>query len=346
MFDKLNSTFIIAELSANHNGSLEKARQTLYAAAEAGANAIKLQTYKADTITIDCDNEYFQIKGTQWAGKTLYELYQEAYTPWEWHAELFNLATSLGMIAFSTPFDSTAVDFLENLKVPCFKIASFELIDTPLLRKIGSTKKPVIMSTGMASLAEIDEALQTLRAYGTTEITLLKCTSAYPAQPEEMNLATIPDMKKRFNLNIGISDHTLEIAIPAAAVVLGATIIEKHLTLSRSDPGPDSGFSLEPAEFRAMVKAVRAVEKSIGLPTYGTTAQENTSRAFRKSLFVVKDIQEGERFTSQNIRSIRPGDGLPPNNWDRVMRGKARCDIRRGIPLDETMILNDTKRKF
>ncbi len=343
MLMKMEATIIIAELSANHNGSLAKAKGIIYAAAEAGADAIKLQTYLPDTLTINCDNEYFKIKGTQWAGKTLYELYQEAYTPWEWHAELFDLAKSLNLMAFSTPFDPTAVDFLESLNVPCHKIASFELIDTPLLRAVGATKKPVIMSTGMATLAEIEEALQTLREYGTTDITLLKCTSAYPAKPEEMNLATIPDMKKRFNVNIGISDHTMEIAIPAAAVALGATVIEKHFTLSRSDCGPDSSFSLEPDEFKEMVMTVRSVEKAIGRPTYGATAQENASKVFRKSLFVVKDIKAGEPFTPLNIRSIRPGHGISPSNWDRVMQSNARCDITQGSPLDGAMIIDNEK---
>jgi len=338
MNTKNNSTFIIAELSANHNGSLSLAKECIHAMAESGADAVKLQTYLPDTLTINCDNDYFRIKGTEWAGKTLYELYQEAYTPWEWHEELFALAKSLNLIAFSTPFDNTAVDFLESLKVPCHKIASFELIDTPLLRAVGSTKKPVIMSTGMATLAEIEEAVKTLRTHGTIELTLLKCTSAYPANPEEMNLATIPDMKKRFNVNIGLSDHTLEISIPAAAVALGATVIEKHFTLSRSDSGPDSSFSLEPLEFRQMVTAVRSVEKSIGRPTYGLTGQEYASQVFRKSLFVVKDIKAGERFTPQNIRSIRPGNGISPNNWDRVMQSNANDCIERGTPLVESMI--------
>lgn len=335
---KRKSTFIIAELSANHNGSLARAKECIYAIAESGADAIKLQTYTADTLTIDCDNEYFKIKETKWAGKTLFELYSEAFTPWEWHAELFELAKSLGLCAFSTPFDNTAVDFLEELNVPIHKIASFEIVDIPLLRKIGSTKKPVILSTGMASLDEIDEAITTLKNNGTNELTLLKCTSAYPASPEEMNLSAIPDLKKRFNLPTGLSDHTLGIQIPVAAVALGATMIEKHFALSRSQPGPDSSFSLEPAEFKEMVKAIKITEKAIGKPYYGTSEKEKDSKVFRRSLFVVQNIKKEESFTQENVRSIRPGYGISPQHWDRVMRSKANCDIARGTPLTESLI--------
>jgi len=332
------SLYIIAELSANHNGSLKRAKESIHAASEAGTDAIKLQTYLPDTITIDCDNDYFKIKGTQWAGKTLYDLYKEAYTPWEWHEELFELAKSLGLTAFSTPFDASAVDFLEKLNVPYHKVASFELIDTPLLKKIGSTKKPVLMSTGMASFDEISEAFAALKNAGCPEITLLKCTSAYPAEPKDANLITIRDMQNKFGCRVGISDHTLGIAVSVAAVALGASVIEKHFTLSRSESGPDSSFSLEPEEFKSMVKAAHATKAAIGGISYGSTKNEEICKVYRRSLFVVKDIKKGERFTPENIRSIRPGNGISPNNWDRVMQSNASYDIFTGTPLGESMI--------
>ena len=306
------------------------------AAKEAGADAIKLQTYTADTLTIDCRRPEFLVgKGTLWEGKNLHELYSEAYTPWEWQPELKKEAESLGLHCFSTPFDATAVVFLESMDVPAHKVASFELVDTELLKLVAATGKPVIMSTGMASFAEIQEAVQTLRAGGCTQVALLKCTSAYPALPEDMNLRTIPDLATSFGVSVGLSDHTLGISVPVAAVALGACIIEKHLTLRRSDGGPDAAFSLEPEEFRAMVDAVRVAEKSLGAVTYETSEKERASRAFRRSLFAVEDIKAGEKFTRDNIRSIRPGNGLPVKELERVLAAKAAVDLERGTPLKE-----------
>ena len=331
-----NTLFIIAELSANHNGSLERAKESIRAVAETGADAVKLQTYTADTLTIDCDNEYFRIGGgTLWDGRTLYDLYKEAYTPWEWHAELKAEAEACGLEFFSTPFDATAVDFLEELGVARHKVASFEVVDIPLLKKIGATGKPVIMSTGMASQEEIQEALDTLHSSGCPEITLLKCTSSYPAQPEDANLNTLEDLKDRFGCRVGLSDHTLGIAVPVAAVALGARVIEKHFTLTRADGGADSGFSLEPEEFKRMVDAVRVAERSLGSVMYGGSDNEEKSKVFRRSLFVVKDMKDGEPFTSENVRSIRPGQGLMPKHLDKVLACRATCDIERGTPLSE-----------
>lgn len=336
MADKANSVYIIAELSANHNGSLERAVESIRAVAETGADAVKLQTYTADTLTIDCDNEYFRIGGgTLWDGRTLYDLYKEAYTPWEWHAELKAVAEQCGLEFFSTPFDETAVDFLEGLGVQRHKVASFELVDIPLLKKIGSTKKPVIMSTGMASVEEIHEALDALRSSGCPEISLLKCTSSYPADPKDANLNTIQDLSERFGCRVGLSDHTMGIAVPVVSVALGACIIEKHFTLSRADGGPDSGFSLEPAEFKEMVDAVRVAERSLGEIKYGGTESEEKSKDFRRSLFVVEDIKAGEPFTPENVRSIRPGHGLMPRHLGRVLGCQASRDIPRGTPLAE-----------
>ncbi len=330
--------YIIAEMSANHNQSFEQAAIILEAAKDAGADAVKLQTYTPDTLTLDCDNEYFRIKGTLWEGKNLYELYGEAYTPWEWQPKLKESADRLGIDLFSTPFDETAVDFLEEMGVPAYKVASFELADLPLLRKIAATRRPVIMSTGMASLAEIDEAVSTLRQHGTTELALLKCTSAYPAPPEEINLKTIPHLAETFGVPAGISDHTLGIAVPVAAVALGACIIEKHFTLSRSLGGPDSAFSLEPQEFKEMVRAVRQTEKAIGKVSYQLTEREQQSKVFRRSLFVVKDVAAGEAFSKENVRSIRPGHGLHPRHLDIVLGKKARQSIARGTPLSWELI--------
>ena len=326
--------YIIAELSANHGGSLPRAIQTIRAAAAAGADAIKLQTYTADTLTIDCDNEFFRIGGgTVWDGKTLYSLYKEASTPWEWHIELKKEAENCSLDFFSTPFDTSAIEFLEHLQVPMYKVASFELVDIPLLKKIGQTKKPVIMSTGMATEKEIQEALNTLYEYGCPDITLLKCTSSYPADPEDANLLTIPDMSKKFGCPVGLSDHTLGIIVPVTAVALGARVIEKHFTLSRAEGGADSSFSLEPHEFKAMVEAVRNAHKAIGQVTYGGSKSEEKSKTFRRSLFVVEDIKAGTMFTRQNIRSIRPGYGLPPREFDTILGKTATQSIKRGTPL-------------
>jgi len=326
--------YAVAEMSANHNQDFDQAVKILHAAKEAGADAVKLQTYTPDTITIDCDNEYFQIKqGTLWDGKTLYQLYKEAYMPWEWQPKLKEIADEIGIDLFSTAFDPTAVDFLEEMGVPVHKVASFEIVDIPLIEKMASTGKPLIISTGMATLSEIEEAVQAARKAGATEIALLKCTSAYPAPPEEMNLRTIPHLAEAFGVPVGLSDHTLGIAVPVAAVALGARIVEKHFTLSRDIPGPDSAFSLEPHEFKEMVEAIRTVEKALGEVSYEVTEHESASRLFRRSLFVVKDMKTGEVFTEENVRSIRPGYGLHTRYIDMVMGRRAARDISRGTPL-------------
>ena len=330
--------YVIAEMSANHHHDFDQAVAIIEAAKAAGADAVKLQTYTADTLTIDCDNEYFRITGTIWAGKNLYQLYGEAYTPWEWQPRLKERANQLGIDLFSTPFDGTAVDFLEKMAVPAHKVASFEVVDLPLLRRIGATGKPVIMSTGMASLAEIDEAVRTLREAGAAGVALLKCTSAYPAPAEAMNLRTIPHLVEAFDAPVGLSDHTLGIAAPVAAVALGATIIEKHFTLDRNQGGPDSSFSLEPKEFTAMVVAVREAEQAVGKVSYELTEKEQGSRAFRRSLFAVRDIRQGEPFSSDNVRSIRPGHGLAPKYLDMVLGRRAARDIARGTPLGWGMV--------
>jgi pseudaminic acid synthase len=326
--------YIIAEMSANHGQNLEQALAIVRAAAEAGADAIKLQTYTPDTLTINCDAPDFRIgKGTIWEGRNLYQLYAEAFTPWEWQARLKTEAELLGMDCFSTPFDATAVDFLEELGVVCHKIASFEIVDLPLIRRIASTGKPIILSTGMATLAEIDEAVATARTAGCTQLALLKCNSGYPAPPEEMNLRTIPHLAQAFGVPVGLSDHTLEVAVPVAAVTLGACILEKHFALDRSVSGPDSAFSLEPAEFKAMVQAVRTVEKALGGVRYAPSERELPSRVFRKSLYVVRDIAQGEPFTGNNVRCIRPGHGLHPRYLEQVLDLRARRALLRGTPL-------------
>ena len=325
--------YIVAEISANHHQEMDQAIQMIYAAKEAGADAVKLQTYTPDTLTIDCDNEYFRIHGTIWDGKTLYELYQEAFTPWEWHSALKKQADNLGLALLSTPFDETAVDFLEELNIPAYKVASFEIVDLPLLRKVAQTGKPVILSTGMASMAEIDEAISVLRNEGCENIVLLKCTSAYPAPLEELNLLTIPHMSHTFQIPVGLSDHTLSTTVPIAAVALNACVVEKHFTLSREVPGPDSAFSLEPVEFKKMSDQIRDLEKAIGVVCYEPGEAEKRSKVFRRSLFVVKDMARGEAFTSENVRSIRPGYGMHTRETENVLGRRARVDIRRGTPL-------------
>jgi pseudaminic acid synthase len=330
--------YIIAEMSANHGQAFEQAVKILEAAKEAGADAVKLQTYTPDTITINCRSEYFQIKGTIWEGRNLYDLYQEAFTPWEWQPKLKKIAANLGLDLFSTPFDHSAVDFLEQMQVPAYKIASFELVDLPLIERVAQTGKPLIMSTGMATLAEIDEAVRAARAAGAREIALLKCNSSYPADPAEMHLSTIPHLAAAFGLPVGLSDHTLGIAVPVAAVALGACLVEKHLTLSRSWPGPDSAFSLEPQEFKEMVAAIRVAEQALGEVRYELTEQEAASRVFRRSLFVVKDMQAGETFTPENVRSIRPGHGLAPKYLPEVLGQKAAMAIRKGTPLRLSLV--------
>jgi len=331
--------YLIAEMSANHGQNFDRAVEIIRAAKDAGADAIKLQTYTPDTITIDCDGEHFRIgPGSIWEGRGLYELYEEAHTPWDWQPRLKAVAYEIGIDLFSTPFDATAVDFLEEMDVPCHKVASFELVDIPLLRKIGATGKPVIMSTGMSSLAEIDEAVRALRESGSGGIALLKCTSAYPASPDDMDLRTIPHMAEAFGVPVGLSDHTLDIAVPVAAVALGACIVEKHFTLSRDAGGPDSAFSLEPREFKAMVEAVRAAERALGDVRYELTEAEKASRVFRRSLFVVKDMKAGETFTEDNVRSIRPGNGLAPRHLVNVLGRRTTMDVPRGTPLTWDML--------
>jgi pseudaminic acid synthase len=331
--------YVVAEISANHNQSLERAMEIIRAAKRSGADAIKLQTYTADTMTIDCDQPWFRVSGDSiWSGTTLYQLYSQAYTPWEWHTKLQTQASDLGLTLFSTPFDASAVDFLETLQVPAYKVASFELVDIPLLRKIARTKKPVIASTGLASFAEIEEAVQTLRANGTSELVLLKCTSAYPASPAEMNLRTIPHLSSAFNTVVGLSDHTLGSSTAIAAVALGARVIEKHFTLNRADGGPDSSFSMEPAEFAQMVNDIRRVEQALGEVNYSRTPDETKNLVFRRSLFVVQDIKRGELFTDHNVRSIRPSQGLHTRYLAEVLGKKATRDISRGTPLGWDMV--------
>jgi pseudaminic acid synthase len=318
----LKAVFVIAEISANHNGSLDAALELVHSAKECGADAVKIQTYTADTLTLDCDNDYFQIGGgTPWDGMTLHQLYQQAYTPWEWHEEIFAEAKRVGIECFSTPFDETAVDFLEQFDPPYHKIASFELVHHPLLKKVAQTGRPVILSTGMATLREIAAAVEILRANGCTDLSLLKCTSSYPAPPEEANLARIAHMAETFQCKAGLSDHTLGIAVPVAAVALGASIIEKHFCRSRSDPGPDSAFSLEPHEFEAMVAAVRIAEKAIGTVTYDRTDHEKAGLAFRRSLFFARGLPAGHQVAAADIHVVRPGYGLDPE-WLRAVIGR------------------------
>ena len=334
-----NPVYIVAELSANHNGSIEQAQKIVQAAKDAGADAIKLQTYTPDTITIASDSEPFRIGGgTLWDGKTLHELYGEAYMPWEWQPKLKRIAEDLGMQCFSSAFDESAVDFLETMNVPAHKVASCELVDLPLIQKMAATGKPLIMSTGMATIEEIEEAVTTARNAGAKQIALLKCTSAYPAPAEEMNLRTIPELGRRFDVPVGLSDHSMDVAVPVAAVSLGACLIEKHLTLSRAAGGPDSGFSLEPTEFKAMVEAVRTAEKALGVVHFGVSEREASSRAYRRSLFVVRDLKQGEKFTSDNVRSIRPGHGLHTRHLAEVLGKTAASDIVQGTPVSWDLV--------
>jgi len=331
--------FIIAELSANHNQDYNIAVKTIEAAKEAGADAIKLQTYTPDTITIDCDNEYFQIKqGTIWDGTTLYKLYQQAYTPWEWQPKLKEIAKKLGLICFSSPFDKTAVDFLEKMNVPAYKIASFEITDIPLIEYVASKGKPVIISTGIALENEISEAVAACKKMGNKKIILLKCTSEYPAPFEEMNLNAIPALKKKHRTIVGLSDHSMGISVPIASVALGAKIVEKHFILDRKIGGPDSSFSLEPDEFKEMIKSIREVESALGSKTLELTEKSKMSRQFSRSLFAVKDISPGELFTEENIRSIRPGFGLPPKYLKDLLGKKAKRLIFKGEPINFNVI--------
>jgi len=340
-----SKAFVIAEISANHNNSYDQAEKMVRVAKEVGADAVKVQTYTPDTLTIDCDRPEFKISGgTPWDGRTLYELYGEACMPWEWQPKLKKVADEIGIELFSTAYDKTAVDFLEDMGVSRYKIASFELVDLPLIEYVASKGKPIIMSTGMASLEEIIEALDVAESAGATDITLLKCTSAYPSKPEEMNLEAISYLRSLFPLSrgvsfsVGLSDHTRGIVAPIVATTLGATMIEKHFTLSRNEPSPDSSFSLEPEEFRVMVEGVRQAEKMLGERKIGATEQEASSKVFRRSLFVVEDIKKGGVFTKNNVRSIRPGYGLPPKELSTILGNKARINIERGTPLQWEML--------
>jgi len=331
---KLDKTFIIAELSANHNHDFNIAVKTIEQAAKAGADAIKTQTYTADTITIDCDNEYFQIKqGTIWDGKTLYQLYKEAYTPWDWQPKLKEIAEKSGLVFFSSPFDFTAVDFLEKMQVPAYKIASFEITDIPLIEYVAKKGKPIIISTGIATIEDIQLAVDTCKKASNVQIALLKCTSSYPAPIEEANLLTIPDLEKRFNITPGLSDHTISNTVSVAAVALGARIIEKHFILDRCMGGPDASFSIEPNEFAEMVKNIREVEQAKGVVNYELNEKTRKSREFSRSLFTVQDIVAGEAITSENVHSIRPGYGLHPKYLPDVLGKTAKTNINKGTPL-------------
>lgn len=327
--------FVIAEMSGNHNQSLDRALAIVDAAAEAGAHALKIQTYTADTMTLDSDQGAFVINdpNSLWAGKSLHKLYDEAHTPWEWHAPIFERARLHGLIPFSTPFDETAVDFLETLDVPCYKVASFEMTDLPLVRKIAATGKPMIVSTGMANAAEIDETVRTARAAGCRDLVLLKCTSTYPATPTNTNLLTIPNLRDWSGCEVGLSDHTMGIGAAVAAVALGASVIEKHFTLARADGGVDSAFSLEPAELKALVVETERAWQALGQVSYGASEAEQKSLAFRRSLYVVKDIARGDRFTADNVRAIRPGFGLPPKYLELILGKTASRDLAKGTPL-------------
>ena len=338
-FNNSNNTFIIAELSANHNQDFDIAVKTIEAAKEAGANALKIQTYTADTITINSSKEHFKITGDNlWRGKTLYQLYQEAFTPWEWQPKLKKVADDLGLILFSSPFDNTAVDFLETMNIPAYKIASFEITDIPLIKYVASKQKPIIISTGIASQDDIELAVETCKSQGNEQIALLKCTSSYPAPYEEINLNTMPDMKKHFNTIVGLSDHTLGISVPIAAVALGARIIEKHFILDKNIGGPDAAFSIEPKEFKLMVESVREVEKSLGKITYNLSENVKKNKIFARSLFVVKDIKKGKIFSKDNMRSIRPSFGLHPKYMEDVLGKTAKVDIETGTPLSWDLI--------
>ncbi len=331
--------FIIAELSANHGHDINTAKETIKAAKECGADAIKLQTYTADTITIDCDNEYFQInQGTLWDGTTLYKLYKEAYTPWEWQKELKEYAESLGLVCFSSPFDKSAVDFLEDLEVPAYKVASFEINDIPLIEYIASKGKPIIISTGIATLEDIELAVETCKKSGNNNIILLKCTSQYPAKLEDANLNTMVDLRERFGVTVGLSDHTMDVEVPITAVALGAKVIEKHFILDKSIGGPDADFSLDKKEFKVMVDSVRKAEKAMGIVSYDLDEKKMKSREFSRSLFIVKDVKKGDIITKENVRSIRPGYGLHTKYYDEVLGKKFNDDLKKGTPLSFDMV--------
>jgi len=327
--------FIIAEMSGNHNQSLDRALAIVEAAAKAGAHALKIQTYTADTMTLDINENEFVISDPKslWYGRSLYSLYEEAHTPWEWHEPIFKRASELGMISFSAPFDETAVDFLEGLDAPCYKISSFESTDIPLVRRVASTGKPLIISTGMATAADLDQTVRAAREAGCRDLILLKCTSTYPATPENTNIATIPHMRELFDCEVGLSDHTMGIGVAISAVALGATVIEKHFTLARADGGVDSSFSMEPDEMRSLVVETERAWQALGKVSYGPTGEEKKSLAFRRSLYITKDLKQGDELNVSNVRAIRPGYGLPPKNIDLLLGKKVNKDVKRGTPL-------------
>lgn len=337
--------YIIAEMSANHAGSIERAKEIIRTAKECGADCVKIQTYTSDTLTIDCDNEYFQIGAGTWNGENLYQLYGKAYTPWEWQKELKEEADKVGIDFFSTPFDESATDFLEEIGCEFYKIASFELVDIPLIEYVASKGKPMIMSTGMASVEEIEEAVQAVRKQGNDQLVLLKCSSAYPAVSEDMHLKTIADMKERFQIPIGLSDHSMGSMGAVVAVSLGANVIEKHFCISREIENPDASFSMTPEEFKQMVTDIRTAEKAMGIPTYGVSKQEENSVVFRRSIFAVKDIEKGEKLTTENIRIIRPGYGMKPKYFKEILGSVANEAMKRGTPLKETMLLKIQEAK-
>jgi N-acetylneuraminate synthase len=325
---------VIAEMSGNHNQSLDRAMALVEAAAKTGAHALKLQTYTADTMTLDLQSGDFRIgdPNSLWSGSSLYDLYKKAHTPWEWHAPIIKRAGDLGMICFSTPFDASAVDFLETLGVPCYKIASFENTDLPLIKKVASTGKPLIVSTGMASEAELAETVDAIRSVGNDKFVLLKCTSTYPAEPVNSHLRTIPDMRERFRCEVGLSDHTMGVGSAVAAVALGAAVIEKHFTLRRADGGVDSAFSLEPAEFAALVTETHRAWQALGVVHYGPTEEEKPSLKFRRSIYVVKDLATGDALNKDNIRCIRPGSGLPPRHYEALLGRRVVKPVKKGTP--------------
>ncbi|MGN4126578.1 pseudaminic acid synthase [Lysinibacillus sphaericus] len=333
--------FIIAEMSGNHNQSLKRALKIVDLAAEAGADAVKLQTYTPDTMTLDIHTGEFFIKSDTnlWKGQSLYNLYKEAYTPWEWHEAIFNRCKEHGMVAFSSPFDETAVDFLETLNVPAYKIASFENVDIPLIKKVAATGKPIIISTGMASIAELDEAVQAVKSQENEQIILLKCTSTYPATPENSNISTIPHMKELFGTEMGLSDHTMGVGVSVAAVTLGATVIEKHFTISRADGGVDSTFSLEPHELRMLVEETERAWKSLGTIIYGPTNLEKPSLDYRRSLYIGENLKTGDVLTKENVRVVRPGYGLAPKYFELVVGKKIKIDVLKGTPLTFDILL-------
>jgi len=333
-----NPCYVIAEMSANHAGNFNRAIAIIHSAKEAGANCIKIQTYTADTMTIDSDKEYFQIKQGTWKGENLYNLYKKAYTPWEWLAQLKEEAEKIDLDFLSTPYDKTAIDFLEELGVNFYKIASFEITDIPLIKYIASKNKPIIMSTGMASLEEIEEAVNAVKSQNNNNLCLLKCSSAYPAIPDDMNLKTMKHLEETFDVVVGLSDHSLGSVSAITAVAMGAKVIEKHFCISREIENPDSSFSMEPEEFKKMVEDIRAVERAIGKISYDISEKEKINKNFRRSIFVVKDIKKGEIFTENNIRVIRPAYGLPPKHFEEILGRKASKDIERGTPLEWNMI--------